>query len=104
MDKYIVVTTLTNDKDIADKIVNVLLNKRLVAGSQISKVESKYWWNNKIEESYEYKIEFRTKSNLFNEIEEEIKKIHDYEVFELSSYEIVNSNEEFLKWIDDNTK
>ena len=57
MDKYIVVTTLTNDKDIADKIVNVLLNKRLVAGSQISKVESKYWRNNKIEESYEYKIE-----------------------------------------------
>lgn len=104
MDKYIVVTTLTNDKDIADKIVNVLLNKRLVAGSQISKVESKYWWNNKIEESNEYKIEFRTKSNLYNEIEKEIRKIHDYEVFELSSYEIDNSNEEFLKWIDNNTK
>ena len=54
MDKYIVVSTLTSNKEIADRIVDVLLKKRLIAGSQISKVESKYWWNNSIEISDEY--------------------------------------------------
>jgi periplasmic divalent cation tolerance protein len=104
MNKYIVVTTLCDKEDIANKMVNVLLEKKLVAGSQISKVHSKYWWNDALEECDEYKLEFRTKDNLFNEIEKEIKKIHDYEVVEISSYGIDNANQEFLNWIDENTK
>ena len=104
MNKYIVVTTLCDKEDIANKMVKVLLEKKLVAGSQISKVHSKYWWNDALEECDEYKLEFRTKDNLFNEIEKEIKKIHDYEVVEISSYGIDNANQEFLNWIDENTK
>ena len=104
MNKYIIVTTLCNKEEIANKIANNLLDKKLIAGSQISKVHSKYWWNNKLEECDEYKLNFRTKSNLFNEIEKVIKKIHNYEVAEISSYEIENANREFLNWIDENTK
>ena len=104
MNKYIVVTALCNKEEIANKIVDTLLEKQLVAGSQISKVHSKYWWNNQIEECDEYKLEFRTKSSLFKEIENEIKKIHDYEVSEISCSQIINANREFLEWIDDNIK
>lgn len=104
MDKYIVVTTLCDNKDIANKIINTLLEKKLVAGSQLSTVYSKYWWNDKLEECEEYKIEFRTKEYLFKEIEYEIKLIHDYEVAEISCYEIKNASKEFLDWIDCNVK
>ncbi len=104
MNKYIVVTTLCNKENIANEIVDTLLNNKLVAGSQITKVQSKYWWNNALEESVEYKIEFRTKENLFNEIKNVINKIHDYDVAEISYYEILGANKEFLKWIDKNVK
>ena len=104
MNKYIVVVTLCDKEEVANKIIDRLLEKRLVSGSQVSRVYSKYWWNNSLEEAYEYKLEFRTKSNLFNEIEEEIKSIHDYEVAEISSYELLDASDEFCKWIDDNTK
>ena len=104
MDKYIIITTLIDKIEIANKIIDTLLEKRLVAGTQISRVHSKYWWNNKLEECDEYKLEFRTKDNLFNEIEKEIKNMHDYEVAEISSCEIINANQEFLNWIDKNTK
>ena len=104
MDKYIIVTTLCNKKEIANKIINTLLEKRLVAGTQISKVHSKYWWNNKLEECDEYKLEFRTKESLYNEIENEIKKIHDYKVAEISYYKINSINKDFLDWIDKETK
>ena len=104
MNKYIVVTTFCDKEDIANKMVNVLLEKKLAAGSQISKVHSKYWWNNKLEECVEFKVEFRTKNSLFNEIEKEIRNIHDYEVAEIFSCEIVNASQEFLNWIDENTK
>lgn len=33
MDKYIIVTTLCNSEEIANKIVRTLLEKKLVAGS-----------------------------------------------------------------------
>lgn len=104
MEQYIVVTTLCNKEEIAYKIINALLEKRLVAGSQLSRVHSKYWWNNELEECNEYKLEFRTKESLFSEIENEIRQIHDYEVSEISYYEIKDASKEFLYWIDKETK
>lgn len=102
MDKYIIVTTLCNKEEIANKIIDTLLEKKLIVGSQVTKVHSKYWQNNKLEECDEYKLEFRTKETIFNEIENEIKQIHDYEVAEISYYEIKNASKEFFDWIDKN--
>ena len=102
MDKYIIVTTVCDKEEIANKIIDTLLEKKLIAGSQVTKVHSKYWWNNKLEECDEYKLEFRTKETIFNEIENEIKQIHDYEVAEISYYEIKNASKEFFDWIDKN--
>ncbi len=104
MDKYIIVTTLCDKEEISNKIIDTLLEKRLISGSQVTKVHSKYWWNNKVEECDEFKLEFRTKESLFNELENEIKKIHNYEVEEISSIEIKNANKEFLYWIDNSLK
>ena len=104
MGKHIIVTTVCDKEEIANKIINVLLEKKLAAGSQVSKVHSKYWWNNKLEECDEYKLEFRTKESKFSIIESEIKKIHNYKVAEISYCEIKNASKEFLDWIDDNTK
>lgn len=49
MDKYIIVTTLCDKKEIANKIQETLLSKRLISGCQISERESTYWWDGKIE-------------------------------------------------------
>ena len=104
MDAYIIVTTLCDKEEIANKIINILLEKKLVVGSQVSKVHSKYWWNNELEECDEYKLEFRTKESLFAKIESEIKKIHDYETAEISYSEIKGASKDFLNWIDEETK
>lgn len=104
MNNYIIVTTLCNKKEVCDKIIDNLLEKHLVAGAQVSEVYSKYWWNGSLEESKEYKIDFRTKKELFSEIEYEIKKIHDYYVAEISSVNIENGSKEFLNWIDEMVK
>lgn len=46
----------------------------------------------------------RSKESLYKEIEQEILKIHDYEVCEISYYEIKDGNKEFLDWIEKETK
>lgn len=103
MNKYIIITTLCNKKEIAEKIQNTLLEKRLVAGCQMSERKSKYWWNNKIEEAMEIHLEMRSKEKLFESVKEEILKIHDYKVCEISYYEIKGANKDFLDWIKNET-
>ena len=104
MDKYIIVTTVCDKEEIANKIIDTLLEKKLIAGSQVTKVHSKYWWNNKLEECDVYKLELRTKESKFAIIENEIKGIHNYEVAEISYCEIKNASKDFLDWIDENVK
>ncbi len=99
MSKYIIIRTLCNDKENANKIIDLLLEKRLIVGSQITEVYSKYWWNNYLEESKEYKLEFRTKASRYKEIEELIKENHTYKLPEISYCELQGSKE-FEDWID----
>ena len=104
MDKYIIVKVLCDKSEITDNIVDSVLKKKLVAGCQIYQCKSKYYWNNEIEETNEYLIEMRTKLSKFSEIEKIVKKIHDYDVCEISYVEILGANKEFLNWIEEELK
>lgn len=99
MEKCIVVITLSDNLKIIKKIQTELLEKHLVAGCQINEVKSTYWWNNEINESTEYKLELRTTEKSFEKIENIIKKLHNYELPEISYYEI-KCSKEILDWIN----
>ena len=103
MEKYIIVTTLCKDKKIAEGICDTLLMKNLVAGCQVSRVDSKYWYDGKLEMAHEYKLEFRTVESFFDMIKDEITELHDYEIPEISAIEFRDANDEFLEWISQNT-
>ena len=46
----------------------------------------------------------KTKKELAKEIFETIKKIHSYECFEFAIFELQSCSEEYLKWIEEETK
>ena len=101
MNNCIVITTLSDNLDIIKNISNELISRHLVASSHITNLESTYWWNNEINKSIEYKLEVRTTISLYDNIEKIIKKMHNYELPEISYYEIKGSIE-IIKWINDN--
>lgn len=101
MDRCIVITTLSDNKDVILDISNELINNHLVASTHITSLESSYWWNNEINKSIEYKLEVRTTINLYDKIEKLIKELHNYELPEVSYYEIKGSME-IIEWIKDN--
>lgn len=101
-DRYIIVTTLCDKKEIVNSLCENLLNLKLVVGCQVKKVDSIYWWNNELEEAKEYHIEFRTKLSLYKKVEEVIKSIHNYDLPEISYKVIDGGSIEFLEWIDKN--
>ena len=102
MEKCINISVLCDSNAFASRIQDLLLEKKIIAGCQISKVNSKYWWNGQLEDITEYKLDLKTRISLYQKIYEEIRSIHDYEVFELSYYEI-GGNKEFLEWINNET-
>ena len=104
MADYCVITTACNKKEIAEKIINSLLEKRLIACAQMNTIESTYWWKDEIAKEPEFIINMRTKKSLFTEVEKEILKIHDYDTCEIMACDIEPGNSKFLKWIDDETK
>ena len=104
MDKYIMITTTFDNKDEAQKIINMLLEKRLVSCCQLSDITSSYHWKGKIENANEYLLQMKSKKTLYKEIESLILENHSYEVPQLVAYDIVEGSIEYLNWIGNETK
>lgn len=104
MSLYYNVKTTIDNLEIAEQITKTLLEKKLVSSIQRREVTSIWRYNNQIEQGKEYVLEMKTKKELFKEIEEEIKKIHTYEVAEIFAEEIKEGSKEYLDWIEKETK
>ena len=102
--KYYNIKTAIDNKEIATEITKSLLEKRLVSSVQQKEILSSYWWNNQIETSQEYLLEMKTKESLYKEVEQEIRKLHSYEVPEIFAEEIKENLNEYLQWIEKETK
>lgn len=102
--KYIMVTTTFESKEEANKVINVLLEKRLVSCCQMSNITSSYHWKGKIECENEFLVQMKSKKTLYKEIETEILKIHSYETPQIICYEIEDGYKDYLNWIDEETK
>lgn len=104
MSKYIMITTTFDSINEAENVINILLEKRLVSCAQILNISSNYHWKGKIEKANEYLVQMKSKSNLYNEIENEILKLHSYETPQIVCYDIVNGYKEYLNWIAEETR
>lgn len=104
MSQYIMITTTFDSKDEADKLMDLLLQQRLVSCCQLSNITSSYHWKGKIEKNEEFLLQMKTKKELYKEIEKVILDNHSYEVPQLVAYDIVEGYSEYLKWIKNETK
>ena len=104
MGKYCIIETAFDNKEELDKVVNELLNNKLVASCQIVESDSRWNWKNVREGAKEYLVFMKTKKALAREIFETIKKNHSYECFEFAVFELDSCSEDYLNWIEEETK
>jgi len=104
MNSYIQVITTISDKRSAEKIANVLIDKRLVACIQIAgPIKSIYRWKGKIETAKEWMCIAKTRKSLYKKVEKQIKELHPYEVPEIIAVSIAKGSKDYLKWLSDET-
>ena len=75
----LVYVTFKNQEE-ADKICDVLLNKKLIACANIFPINSKYIWKGKMINDSEYLGFLKTNKKNYKKVESEIKKIHSYKI------------------------
>jgi len=100
MTNYCIVITTTDSKEEANTLAEAILNEKLAACIQISEIESRYFWDGKIEQSYEYKLEIKTKQEKLAKLKEFIKSNHSYEIPEIIAVPIIDGNREYFEWVD----
>ncbi|NIM17255.1 MAG: divalent cation tolerance protein CutA [Candidatus Aminicenantes bacterium] len=105
MSEYVQITTTTDSKELAQKIAETLVEKKLAACAQISgPITSIYEWKGKVENEEEWYCVIKTRKNLYQEVEENIKALHPYEVPEIIALPIVEGNKAYLAWINEVVK
>ncbi|MDP7180670.1 MAG: divalent-cation tolerance protein CutA [Candidatus Woesearchaeota archaeon] len=86
------------DKAEARKVSKLLLEKRLIACSNIHAIDSMYWWKGKLVDDKEYVVIGKTKKKNVKTIRVEVKKIHSYDVPCIMDID-VDANSDYLDWV-----
>ncbi len=100
---YCMIEVAFGNLEEAKKVINALLSKKLVASCQMIQSDSKWNWQQKLEENNEYLVFMKTKKSLQEKIYHVIKEIHSYECFELAVFDLNSCNKDYLNWIDEET-
>jgi periplasmic divalent cation tolerance protein len=96
----IVLVTCASQRE-AQKIARALVENRLAACGNIieSHVESIYRWKGKINTACETLLILKTTRRQFAKLEEEIRKLHSYDVPEIIAMPVVAGSAQYLKWV-----
>ena len=100
MTDFIQVFITVNNSEKAREIAEALIEKRLAGCVQISgPVNSMYRWKGRIIEDQEWLLIVKSDRKHFIELENEVKRIHPYEVPEILALPVKEGNSSYLKWL-----
>ncbi|MBA7486963.1 Divalent-cation tolerance protein CutA [subsurface metagenome] len=94
---FITTATEKEAKRIADALVT---QKKAACVSILPRIQSLFWWQDKIDSADEVLLVAKTESRLLDDIIKLVKKLHSYDVPEIIALPIIGGNEEYLQWIN----
>ena len=102
MKPVLIISTYPNKKLIL-KIANDLVKTKIIACANISKIDSVYSWNGKIQNSSEYIVIFKTMTKNKNKLKKIIAETHPYDVPEIAEIDVTSINKSYLNWLIEST-
>jgi periplasmic divalent cation tolerance protein len=97
-----IVSTYPNKKSIS-KIANKLVQEKLVACVNMTKISSVYSWQGKIENADEFLAIFKTTQKNKIKVKNQIKITHPYKVPEIAEIQVNSINKPYLDWLIEST-
>ncbi|MEK9176244.1 MAG: divalent cation tolerance protein CutA [Patescibacteria group bacterium] len=87
------------DNQEADKISKKLLEEKLVFCIKKTSVSSSFLWQHKIQSSNEILLIMDSVADNFEKINSEVKKLHSYKTFVLTSLLVSQTTKEVEDWV-----
>jgi len=101
---YCTVLTTCNNQQTEKALIDSLLKQQLVACIQVMPVESHYLWKGEVCCDNERLLIMKSRSDLFDELQQQIQELHDYEVPQIVQLPITAGLTEYLDWIKASTR
>jgi periplasmic divalent cation tolerance protein len=86
------------DKETAQKISRILLEKQLIACANLYPIDSLYHWKGEIVEEQEWVAILKSSAQLKDQLIQTINEIHPYDVPCIVHW-AADANPEYLKWV-----
>ena len=97
---FLTILTTTDRKVSADALARALVERKLAACVQVmGPVESTYRWKGKVETTAEWVCVIKSRSTLYETVEQAIREVHPYEVPEIFAIPIVRGSQAYLSWL-----
>ena len=101
LDFIIVYVTVSSSAE-GKRLGRCLVEERLAACvNRIGSVHSVYRWQGQVEESDEELLIIKTRRDLFDRVKRRVQELHSYAVPEIIALPILEGNESYLKWLDE---
>ncbi len=95
----IIISTFANEKSLRDTAHEMIVNAKLCACVNYTKVRSLYWWENKLNDEEEFIALFKTTKKKARELRSRIAKQHPYDIPEILQISIDKASKPYLDWL-----
>ncbi len=102
--EFIVILITASSAEEGEKIADFLIGRHLAACVNIiPSIKSFFFWEGKIERESEVLLVVKSRRSLLDNIIEDVKQLHSYEVPEIIALPIIGGSNEYLKWVEEST-
>ena len=99
----IIVLTTIDSADSAQQIASALVDRKLAACVQISRIDSVYAWQGEVQRDPEWRLLVKTTAERYADVESAIRDLHTYDLPAVVAVPVERGYEPFLDWVADNS-
>ena len=99
----IVIVSTYPDKKSISRVAHIVVERKLAACVNYTKINSVYTWKGKIEDSKEFLALFKTTEKSKQKLKEEIATSHPYQVPEIVELRMDDVSLPYFKWLEEST-
>ncbi len=103
MNGQIIISTYPDFESAEVAAKYLIKKKRLAACVNLVKIESRYIWNDKFEESREYLAIYKTTKEKMEDLKKEIETRHPNDIPEVVEIAVKDMNRKYLDWLNNVT-
>ena len=97
-----VLTTIDSEED-ANAIATALVERKLAACVQISRIDSVYTWQGELQRSPEFRLLVKTVDERYAAVEAAIRELHTYDLPAIIALPIEHAYAPFARWVAENS-